>query len=59
MRWLINYIRSCFCNHEWENISGEVSVYSRRKDGSLTTFPTSIKRCYVCKKCKTKKLIKY
>jgi hypothetical protein len=18
MRWLINYIRSCFCKHEWE-----------------------------------------
>jgi hypothetical protein len=18
MRWLINYIRSCFCNHEWK-----------------------------------------
>lgn len=20
MRWLINYIRSCFCTHEWELI---------------------------------------
>lgn len=20
MRWLINYIRSCFCKHEWELI---------------------------------------
>lgn len=20
MRWLINYIRSCFCEHEWEMI---------------------------------------
>lgn len=21
MRWLINYIRSCFCNHDWELLS--------------------------------------
>lgn len=20
MRWIINYIRSCFCKHEWELI---------------------------------------
>lgn len=20
MKWLINYIRSCFCDHDWEHI---------------------------------------
>ena len=27
MRWLINYIRSCFCKHEWELIRS-VDIYS-------------------------------
>ena len=27
MRWLINYIRSCFCNHEWECLQNEIPVY--------------------------------
>ena len=26
MRWLINYIRSCFCKHEWERIHN-VNIY--------------------------------
>ena len=33
MRWLINYIRSCFCKHEWELIfdvfvAGDFSSYN-------------------------------
>lgn len=28
MRWLINYIRSCFCKHEWELIF-YTAVYNR------------------------------
>lgn len=41
-RWLINYIRSCFCKHDWELIfNGTV------EDGS------SFYQCkvYRCKKC--------
>lgn len=43
MRWLINYIRSCFCKHDWEMIfdaRAEVDwnkVYHRKT--------------YRCKKC--------
>ena len=42
MRWLINYFRSCFCEHEYELIfNGTVETY---------TDYFSIKT-YRCKKC--------
>lgn len=44
MRWLINYIRSCFCKHEWE-ILWDVEHYN--------DYYTEIwhSRTYRCKKC--------
>ncbi len=26
MIWLINYIRSCFCKHDWELLAHEVAI---------------------------------
>lgn len=43
MRWLINYIRSCFCKHEWELIfEGRISI-------SENDFYTM--KGYRCTKC--------
>ncbi len=45
MRTIINYIRSCFCQHEWEIVSNEV----------VNTLGKVIKsggnKAYSCKKC--------
>ena len=44
MRWLINYIRSCFCQHEWELIfNSHVTV-----SGSYCEYD---QKTYRCKKC--------
>ena len=45
MRWLINYIRSCFCKHDWElldvaEIWGDYGKYPKRRQW-----------VYRCKKC--------
>ena len=45
MRWLINYIRSCFCNHDWEMIFNK-SVYGEDK-----SVPIAHVKVYRCKKC--------
>lgn len=44
MRWLINYIRSCFCKHEFEMIDDKVLT---NKSGN----PCDHLRVYRCKKC--------
>lgn len=47
MRKLINYIRSCFCKHEWELID-EVNMW----DYDISTkHPIGKKWTYRCKKC--------
>lgn len=46
MRRLINYIRSCFCKHDWEDL-GEVKTFW---DDS-STRPYKRVRTYRCKKC--------
>lgn len=46
MRFLINYIRSCFCKHEWECIKGDIAVYDRKHD-----LPVGFEWVYRCKKC--------
>lgn len=39
MRWLVNYIRSLFCRHEWEHIAkvtnyiGYTEIYRCKKCG--------------------------
>lgn len=46
MRWLINYIRSCFCKHDWELIS-EADFYFENKYSK----PYKNVKLYRCKKC--------
>ena len=42
LRWLINYIRSCFCKHDWELI-----FYGQVQDGNGYYW----NKIYRCKKC--------
>ena len=46
MRTIINYIRQCFCQHNWEMIS-QVKTY----DEFSGNMPSDIKRVYRCKTC--------
>jgi len=43
MRWVINYIRSCFCYHEWELIFDVRVEDNEGRSYSCKTFR--------CKKC--------
>lgn len=57
MRRLINYIRSCFCKHDWECLVSKMPVY----DISIKTscaLPTRYEWVYRCKKCGVKNVIK-
>ena len=49
MRWLINYIRSCFCSHEWELIFDKVIFDSTKTTGRA--IPDDHIKVYRCKKC--------
>lgn len=46
MRTLINYLRSCFCKHEFELI-GHTEVYQNEND----KLPHARRQTYLCKKC--------
>lgn len=46
MRFIINYIRSCFCKHDWELIA-DAKIYSDDND----KYPHSSIKIYRCKKC--------
>lgn len=52
MRWLINYIRSRFCKHDWELLE-KANVYL---DGNNTDIKDYSKWIYRCKKCGCKKI---
>lgn len=55
MRTLINYIRSCFCKHEWELLQ-RCDVY---EDALVDcNMPVYRKWVYRCKKCGCCKIIK-
>lgn len=43
MRWVINYIRSCFCKHEWE------LIFDGKVNTSCNDFYTM--KGYRCTKC--------
>lgn len=43
MRWLINYIRSCFCKHDWE------MIFDTRVNSDVGE--TYSCKTYRCKKC--------
>lgn len=47
MRWLINYIRSCFCKHEWELLD-QIKVFDQDKSMKV---PDHYEWIYRCKKC--------
>lgn len=42
MRWLINYIRSCFCKHEWE------MIFDRFVEGDFKSYQCKTYRCQKC-----------
>lgn len=44
MRWFINYIRSCFCEHDWELLR-KADVYNDYD------YQIGTKWTYRCKKC--------
>lgn len=46
MRRLINYIRSCFCKHDWECIAKNIARYESEKQ-----IPYERIWIYRCKKC--------
>ena len=46
MLWLINYIRSCFCKHEWECLANDLGRYKKGQG-----FPYEQIWIYRCKKC--------
>ena len=52
MRWLINYIRSCFCKHDWELLD-ESQVYDDTDYWGRTVkeYKIGTKWTYRCKKC--------
>ena len=58
MRWLINYIRSCFCKHDWELLD-ETEVYTDTDYWGRRIEPHRVgdKWTYICKKCKDSKVI--
>ena len=53
MRTLINYLRSCFCKHEFEFIK-EISIY----EDDRASRPHTVRHTYMCKKCGYVKQIK-
>lgn len=46
MRWLINYIRSCFCKHEWEHIHN-IDIYNE-SSGNMPSGHLDVYRCNKC-----------
>lgn len=52
MRWLINYLRACFCNHYFELVE-KTSVYY----DDASKRPHKIVYFYMCSRCGTEKKI--
>lgn len=50
MRTLINYIRSCFCKHDWECLLENAPVYYNTNKGNIQ-IPDNRIWLYRCKKC--------
>ena len=53
LRWLINYFRSCFCQHDFELIK-QVNIY----DEYDSKLPIGTRWVYRCKRCCYYKVIK-
>ena len=54
MRWLINYLRSCFCKHDLELLK-EATMWD---NSTSSKMPIGTKWVYKCKKCGWHKIIK-
>lgn len=52
MKWLINYIRSCFCKHEWECLIKDRPIYANGYNN-----PVKYIWIYRCNKCGCKNKI--
>lgn len=52
MRKLINYIKSCFCQHDWELLAHEIAIKPTYSDRTRKQ-----KWIYRCKKCGYKNII--
>jgi hypothetical protein len=52
MKWLIHYIRQCFCKHDFEKSEGQgqESAWSYELDKSVITR-SGTKVSLLCKKC--------
>jgi len=50
MRKLIDYIRSCFCNHDWELLA-KVQIVASNSIEKQSDIPIGHKFIYRCKKC--------
>lgn len=46
MRWLINYIRQCFCNHEFEK--EEIKVFYYGNDSNRPSYRDIHLECNKC-----------
>lgn len=55
MRWLINYIRSCFCKHDLELLK-RAEMWDG--DNPYATMAVGSKWIYRCKKCGWHTIIK-
>lgn len=54
---LIDYIRSCFCKHDWELVK-IVEVYGDSYYFTSRPLPKGFEYIYICKKCKRMKVVK-
>ena len=54
MRWLINYIRQCFCKHDWECLESNIKIWGSPND----KYPIYHQWTYRCKKCGYKNRIR-
>lgn len=48
MKWLINYLRECFCKHEWELLEEEIICDGEHIDKDIVL---GNRWTYRCKKC--------
>lgn len=53
MRLLINYIRSCFCKHEWKLIKHEAAI-----NAEYSWLTKRNEWIYRCEKCGCKNIVK-
>lgn len=53
MRWLIDYIPSCFCEHEWELLNKAIvyKEYTNWFKGTNESCEIGKRWTYRCKKC--------